>query len=1601
MHVGQVEFSVMADGLDAVMKSVAQLESMLNKIDGRKINVGNGKQFQNLARNVVKAEKALTGVSKTEKGVKKAAKATKDLGTHLRAVDFKKIGKNATENFKKFGESLKGLDKQAAVKSLNKEINRLRGNSAKIRETIANLGIGKDAKTINAKDADKRIKGLRKINSLYSSQASQLSTMLNPYNESIKAEKASAKATAKLEKQAASLAKNRRIQQMYSNVPKTISGFAKSMQDISQMSKGDKIEQYSKKIGELQTKLRGVSMARANLLAQDTEESKARAKYVGRLGKQYSADLKYAQAQLDQVTAYQKAVDDREAKIAHWGSRMQSFGNAIQNITSPFMNVYRGLTMGLGYQALGKLMQGVTGAFQRYDTMRTYAKVLNELGMNANKKFRVGTDRARTAVDNLEQSVLGLPTGLDEMVGAMRRYAGSTGDVEKATKLAIAANNSYIAGQVDERSKLFTERQLRALAGGAELATTQWDSMQRNAPMAMRAVAKELKISVQDMMTSLKSGKISGEEFLNTFIKVGTEGRIQKAAQKMKMTWDAVSQNISNAFNRMGSNVLETLDDVFKKTTGRDFLQTVLGVDKNGNAVGGGIKDFIDGISKSVQDFIKANPHAITDFFNEFKSIDWKGILQGYAEFAKFWVKGAVSLGKMFGGNGLIKAMLWGNVLGKFVSAIGGLSRGLAGPLAKLSLLGGGGLFARIGSFFKGLLGVGAAGKGLKKLKTAQTWHYVKKTGDAAKGAAKSWTWARVGGRLAIGANMVAAAGSFYIFAKSLQKLQDVKLSWGLVGKIGIISAVMYAMTKAVSKIGAGLAAGGAWGIIGGAVGGFVALLTGGAFDLFMDGIKRLADAFGTIDKIKMKDPSAMTEKIKKLGEFIRGALEAFAPQNGYDAFERMIGMLSPTGIFGRLGEAFANAANMDAIKKGVDALADLGKIKLPKKGKFERFKTFFEELHDMTATPTGEKLLNTLTLGLVPLFDGIAQWSKGTEADTLRKNIEAYGEILDTIDRFGQTKLNGKGRVRFGRAKTVFNRINDFLGTFAGAFEEQAQNEKDQAGAKGVNWRGAAIRLSNNALDIKRYAGAVKDISDAMAEMPKLIGSISRINNKYKKKVLGASSDGRGQGYEFFSIFRNRMSKLAKGIQGLVKDENGQDGVLPMLASAAKKIGEAKIGKVTQAMNKLPKLMEAMYYANQSLSNSDMLKGEQRKVMTPRGSYKQTNTVLDAFVEDAKKIGQAAVQISQAMPEDGGAFAKNMGKLVTGFGFVKKMINQMTSLTAGKFGKKAANLKEKDFTDLGTKLSTFVASIGDAFGEDTTQFMTKAQNFNNAVGKIKAAIKKIAGLKDMQGEISGITGKGGVVNKINTAIKKFNKIKSPKKRTFRFNAVSSVNLDNASSKIQTRWNRVINTWNKIQSKSKTVSFTIQAVLNTASVDAAIAEMSRISGRIQAALNSIKSYYSKTITVSINTVTQRNGKVRPGNGDPYDSPTHDTGVHTGGYISGAGKKPIYRAMGGFAYMMPKGTDTVPAMLTPGEYVVRKKAVDTYGARFFQALNHMDLSRALNSISVRAGQMVTPQASTTINNTRTTTNNDNSRTTHNTNVTVNGLGMASRFVNALQ
>ena len=438
-----------------------------------------------------------------------------------------------------------------------------------------------------------------------------------------------------------------------------------------------KMEEGTKAYTEISKKIRDNNKA--------LEENKNSLKHAQMAVSEYS----YALGQLKKQLTFGQVFNKISSSIAHIGSAMQSAGNALTRLTSPLRRITTGLLMGVGYKALNMFTEGFGNAFERYDIMQNYARTLSAFGFSA--------EDAAKQVDKLNESVIGLPTGLDEIVAMQKVYVGATNDLAKATDIAIAANNTFLASGMGSREQRFMQKYLVALGSGAELAATQWDSMFRIAPLAMRSISEELGYAsdeYDDFRKSVKNGDIATRDFLNAFIKVGTSGKISDAANVMKMTWSGLTANISNATKRMGEGIIKSLDSVFKAYNGRTLLQTLLGVDAEGKSMGDGIKDWINDISASVQEWIKANPDKIIEFFEKLRSIDWKGLLEGFVE-------GMSEVGK---------AISW------FLDAVGGKDLNSFGKWAmRLHFLGG--ALTIIGGIFKGIRHpVGIIGAGIWKI---------------------------------------------------------------------------------------------------------------------------------------------------------------------------------------------------------------------------------------------------------------------------------------------------------------------------------------------------------------------------------------------------------------------------------------------------------------------------------------------------------------------------------------------------------------------------------------------------------------------------------------------------------------------------------------------------------------------------------------------------------------------------------------------------------------------------------------------------------------------------------------------------------------------
>ena len=644
-----------------------------------------------------------------------------------------------------------------------------------------------------------------------------------------------------------------------------------------QMEDGSLIS-VDERIKQIQDRLAALSAAKKMGVITKAETAEA---------KRLSAELKVISRGLKDGTANAKTFgqvfNSISSKVAHVGSAMQSMGNALTRLGSFMRPITTGLLMGAGYKALNLFTEGFGNAFERADTMKNYDRTLKALGLDVAKTFSVAGKEAKTAKENLDDAVQGLPTSLDEIMAAQKVYAGATGEMVESTKTAIAANNTFLASGMGAREQRFLQKYLVAMASGAELTTTQWQSMARIAPLAMRAVSRELKYGEDEyakFIDDVQKGRVSGEEFLKAFQKVGVSGVVADAARAQTESWNGLFSNIRIAVTRMGANVLDTLNQTFKDATGRTLLQRLLGWDAEGKDLQDGVKSWINDLSESVQNWIKANPDRIIEFFDTLKGIDFKGLLKGVADGMGTILGIMERLAKIASNKDMSKIgkfLSMSGFIGRGLTILGGITKGSRHPLAffgtlgvkLLGKIGNSGIFGKIASIFG-------------KKKDIQTAGDAAKTIPSVADTFKSAFGALEGLIKAAGAITLVAGTGFVAFKAAKSILRDLKDmvdlinggGWDNVGYVasGVIVGIG-AFTEIFNAIGTALGPGG---LLATAIAGAASFIVAGTFAADMwaikQGVIQIRDTITELDNV-----ATGITNFKGIGTLSAGVKQRFA----------------------------------------------------------------------------------------------------------------------------------------------------------------------------------------------------------------------------------------------------------------------------------------------------------------------------------------------------------------------------------------------------------------------------------------------------------------------------------------------------------------------------------------------------------------------------------------------------------------------------------------------------------------------------------------------------------------------------------------------------
>lgn len=1208
------------------------------------------------------------------------------------------------------------------------------------------------------------------------------------------------------------------------------------------------------------------------------------------------------------------------------GAAMQTAGNALQNLTSPVNRLMTGAIYGAGYKALNKVTEGFGKAFSRYDTMEKYPKMMAE--------FETANYTAKDSIEELDKSVIGLPTGLDEIVDMAQRFSLSTQDMKKGTKYAIAANNAFLASMATDTQKYQGMMQLQDLLNGKELNSREWMSLGSSMGKAINEVGKVMGYTdMGKFRQELYESEIATEDFLDALVKVGTgSGSIKKLAENSKTTFEGLSSNITNAFSRMGYNVLKILDQIFEQQTGKTLIGNMLEIPKA-----------IDKISDSAQNWVKSHPEEIKKVFDAIRNFDYMGALKGLGEGLK-WVfdliKKLAGVGGKLGldsGN-ILKFMIQLNVIGKMLTGVGGLVKGTSvisgfvGAIGKwvkhIATYGGLadlGAITKLESFFSEFASIGEDAKKAQTAKDATTkaLYGIKDVGNASQS-----TWGSIGKKFAKGmipaAQMMGYAGSFVVVGKALEKIANMNIplkeTTVNLAKISGAAAAMELAGMGIDKMETALSK--------------IKPLKGasaisGLIDMFASGgaMWLLAKAMQEMQKINMT-----------WNDWGKRMLQMAAAVGSMEALAIAIGALNSTflGGFALLGTGSIAALAGDLLLVA-KALRAMEKIEIPSDATVDKVKKAIRKVSEIAEAFQSEGT------GLKQRFKS---WN---DSKTMKHYSDTIGNLLGIIKTVNGMADELKKMTDLELMKADINNavnnvtkiaegVSAFMEVIQGLFViQEKQNYGGTRGRKGKSTTTVtAMGLTTEELGLyNKQLGTIKETFTKLQEIATEFGNIKKMSEDLRKK-FGVNSE---TDEIVTTQIEKAISSFTKMIDAITNEETG----LGALDAATKRMEDVNLEQMTASLEEIPKIINKLNEIKGMLAGNEWLSSE---AIVPANS----------FTSNLPGLGDAKTQ--QANGDTRGGVLDLISGLVEMMQEIARRLNAVPD-----FREKAKELRlamrhlqvvmihaqqlqdyvngNIDVAAIKEKISSIITELGGVVADSMT-FRENAYSFRMGAYHIQQALTYL--------------------NDANTS-----------------------DLPTINSALSTLTKRVGEVSKAVQGKGAEWKKQLADGFK-GTADAIKTEMDRVKQQLANI-----SFQSAGWSAGNTFVTGFNQALS--NITLPSLPTFSTSSSSsGGEILTAAKGgvvPRYLANGGPTLFKRKGTDTIPAMLTPHEFVVTRQAHSAVGTDFLNRINSLDLKGALASLSLRAGAMVSSNKSVNIDNSKTI-----NTTNHQTfNVKTNNPGFA--------
>lgn len=700
-------------------------------------------------------------------------------------------------------------------------------------------------------------------------------------------------------------------------------------------------------------------------------------------------------------------------------------------------------------------------------------------------------------------------------------------------------------------------------------------------------------------------------------------------------------------------------------------------------------------------------------------------------------------------------------------------------------------------------------------------------------------------------------------------------------------------------------------------------------------------------------DVSSLVLQIRKIGLIHQQLNQAFSTFS-LGTISVSYPILNAINALGTFFDSLATSNLISTVKKLTQFIKDINEVEVP-----SDTSAIDEKISNLT------NVMNSLKkLGNDSWLDSINFISKGLEALTskldgasLDAKFKSFTKLIDFVKKISDLKLDDAGlealETKLDNLQTTLKKVSKF----------EVPTPPDV---------GDKLKGFEN---FKKLTDKIKDIVDSLNNIPDGLDISSKIESV--KNALSKISE-----LATLDIF-GKDTPFNKDVTSNIKSVTEFTSKLSSIASSLNEINSIEDlsgipAKIEQLRQALQSITQAGENGGSLMSMFDAFKGKSDYGKLAEEASNMINslkTIADALsqIPDLINIEGSGIEtrvakiqsvLKSLTDSDTGSFIQDIGKLAKvseAVGQVTSVVNSFKTMAetlmtipdlinvegsgietrVAKIKSVLQSLASSDDSGLTTslqniqKLSSNIMSAVQAvnniliIANAINQFPeVNADNFNNSINAIKTAIDSLSGINDNDAIIGNLTNILNTINQLQNALTQFASMASS------LGQQSGSNFSNGF--VSGLGSRIVDKMNEQKNQIENLGWEALG----ASISSKIAngfDVSSVLNKIQQIQSAIDSLRGKTVDITINETTVKKTKhAEHGGLIEYHS--------TGGTVGGR----LFR---------PLGTDTVPAMLTAGEYVLKRSVSSMLGKQFLDNLNQMNLTQALKALAGRTGHSV--------------------------------------------